>query len=56
MAHNYRCRRCGCTLDPAEMPICEECQEEMKQEEEQRRFYRMTREDQKAVKRVLRGA
>ena len=55
MAYKYHCRRCGCTLDPKEMPYCEECVEEMEQEAEQRRIFNLTIEDQQKIKRFLQG-
>lgn len=58
MAHDYECQRCHCSLDAGEGRYCDECREEMRQEEQQRRFYNMSRQDQLEVQRFLeiRGA
>lgn len=58
MAYKYECERCHCTLDPGEGKYCGECKEEMKREEQQRRFYCMTRQEQLEIQRFLgiRGA
>lgn len=55
MADRYKCSRCGCRLDPAELPLCDECREEQAAEEAQRRFFGMTAEDQRAAKAFLAG-
>lgn len=56
MAYKYYCKKCGCRLDPNEVPYCEECIEEMEQEAEQRRAFNLTIEDQREIKRFLQGA
>lgn len=56
MAYKYRCKRCGCFLDPKEMPYCSDCVEEMEQEAEQRKLFSLTVEDQHQIKRFLQGA
>lgn len=53
MAHNYECQRCHCSLDPGEGRYCDECKKEMKQEEEQRRFYCMSKETQLKIRDFL---
>lgn len=55
MRHRYNCHRCGCLLDPAEMPYCDECTEEMEKEAEQRKLFHMSVEDQMEVQRILAG-
>ena len=55
MRHRYNCRRCGCPLDPVEMPYGDECIREMEKEAEQRKLFHMSVEDQMEVKRVLAG-
>ena len=37
MAHKYKCRECGCLLDPDEMPVCDECRELLEKWQEQRK-------------------
>ena len=56
MAYKYRCKRCGCSLDPKEMPYCEDCVEEMEQEAEQRKLFNLSVEDQRRIKSFLQGA
>lgn len=56
MAYKYLCKRCRCTLDPSEMPYCEECIKEMSREAEQRKLFSLTAEDQQKIKQMLQGA
>ncbi len=30
--YGYTCRKCGCTLDPGEGSMCDDCREEMNEE------------------------
>lgn len=30
--YGYTCRKCGCTLDPSEGSMCDDCREEMNEE------------------------
>lgn len=38
MAHKYKCRECGCYLDPNEMPVCNECRELIRLWREQKKI------------------
>lgn len=58
MARSYKCQRCHCSLDPGEGNYCDECLEDMRMEEEQRKYCYVSRETQKEMRALLgmRGA
>lgn len=55
MKWNYRCKRCGCLLDPNET-YCDECEEAISQEMEYRKEWGLNHEQYEEMQKMLQGA
>lgn len=53
MRYSYRCDSCGCYLDPGEGNVCEECLEQQRKDEEQRKHCFITAEGQQELRKLL---
>ena len=53
MKYKYRCKACGCPLDPGEGRLCGECLEQQRKDEEQRKHCFITAEGQQELRKLL---
>lgn len=56
--YGYTCKKCGCTLDPGEGRLCDDCREEMNEEQNRKkevdRMVRCTDYEQMEMEEFLR--